>query len=113
MDLIELLQRLALNDEDAVRLAIGAAAAPRAGAALDGRTNALVQLAALLSLGAATCSCRVAVEVARTHGATDAELVGVLVAVAPALGGAGVVAAAPRLARAIDHDVEALDAPPR
>ena len=103
----ELLRRLALNDENVVRTAVGAGAlAIDGGQALDAKTGALVRLAALLSVGAATSSCRVTVDVARTAGATDAEIVGVLVAVAPAVGGARVVGAAPRLALAIDYDVE-------
>jgi alkylhydroperoxidase/carboxymuconolactone decarboxylase family protein YurZ len=51
------------------------------------------------------------VEVARAAGATDREIVAVLVAVAPVVGGARVVDAAPRLALAMDHDVDALDEP--
>jgi 4-carboxymuconolactone decarboxylase len=110
MDVIELLRRLALNDEPTVRLVVGAG---RAGtvAALDAKSAALVRLGALLSVGAATASCRVTVEVARATGATDQEIVAVLVAVAPVVGGARVVDAAPRLALAMDHDVEGLDAP--
>jgi 4-carboxymuconolactone decarboxylase len=82
------------------------ARSPGVGGDLDAKTNALVRLAALLSIGAPTSSCRAAVELARAGGATDAEIVGVLVAVAPAVGGARVVGAAPRLALAIDYDVE-------
>jgi hypothetical protein len=66
-------------------------------------------LAALLAIGATTASCRATVEVARAGGATDQEIVGVLLAVAPAVGGARVVGAAPRLALAIDYDVEDVD----
>jgi alkylhydroperoxidase/carboxymuconolactone decarboxylase family protein YurZ len=103
----ELLRRLALNDENVVRSAVGADPPPLSGGPeLDAKTNALVRLAALLSIGAATSSCRAAVECARAADATDAEIVGVLVAVAPAVGGARVVGAAPRLALAIDYDVE-------
>jgi alkylhydroperoxidase/carboxymuconolactone decarboxylase family protein YurZ len=103
----ELLRRLALNDENVVRSAVGSASLSLSGGPdLDAKTNALVRLAALLSIGAATSSCRAAVELARAVGATDAELVGVLVAVAPAVGSARVVGAAPRLALAIDYDVE-------
>jgi alkylhydroperoxidase/carboxymuconolactone decarboxylase family protein YurZ len=51
------------------------------------------------------------VEVARAAGASDREIVAVLVAVAPVVGGARVVEAAPRLALAMDHDVDALDEP--
>jgi 4-carboxymuconolactone decarboxylase len=107
MDAEELLRRLALNDENVVRSAVGADSRSLCGGGdLDAKTNALVRLAALLSIGAATSSCRAAVELARASDATDAEIVGVLVAVAPAVGGARVVGAAPRLALAIDYDVE-------
>ncbi|HEX5898131.1 MAG TPA: carboxymuconolactone decarboxylase family protein [Solirubrobacteraceae bacterium] len=103
----ELLRRLALNDENVVRSAVGADLLPLGGGPeLDAKTKALVRLAALLSIGAATSSCRAAVEFAHASGAGDSEIVGVLVAVAPVVGGARVVGAAPRLALAIDYDVE-------
>jgi 4-carboxymuconolactone decarboxylase len=110
----ELLRRLALNDEQAVRSAIGAGTATgtvASAASLDDKTRALVRLGALLSLGAATVSCRATVELARAAGATDEELVGVLLAVGPAVGAARLVTAAPLLALAIDYDVEDGDAP--
>jgi alkylhydroperoxidase/carboxymuconolactone decarboxylase family protein YurZ len=107
VDAEELLRRLALNDEKVVRSAVSADSRSLGGGAdLDAKTDALVRLAALLSIGAATSSCRAAVERARASDATDAEIVGVLVAVAPAVGGARVVGAAPRLALAIDYDVD-------
>ena len=40
-------------------------------------------------------------------GATESEIVGVLIAVAPAVGVARVVSTAPRLATAIGYDLEA------
>ncbi|HWH95152.1 MAG TPA: carboxymuconolactone decarboxylase family protein [Baekduia sp.] len=110
IDAIELLRRLALNHEPTVRLVVGARPAGAVDA-LDAKSAALVRLGAQLSVGAATASCRVAAEVARAAGATDQEMVAVLVTVAPVVGGARVVAAAPRLALALDHDVEALDGP--
>jgi alkylhydroperoxidase/carboxymuconolactone decarboxylase family protein YurZ len=106
----ELLRRLALNDEQAVRSAIGTGSVASA-APLDDKTRALVRLGALLSVGAATVSCRATVELARAAGATDEELVGVLLAVGPAVGAARLVTAAPMLALAIDYDVEDVDAP--
>jgi alkylhydroperoxidase/carboxymuconolactone decarboxylase family protein YurZ len=107
VDAEELLRRLALNDENVVRSAVGADSLSLSdGPDLDGKTSALVRLAALLSIGAATCSFRATVDVARAEGATNAEIVRVLVAVAPAVGGARIVGAAPRLALAIDYDVE-------
>jgi alkylhydroperoxidase/carboxymuconolactone decarboxylase family protein YurZ len=109
----ELLRRLALNDEQTVRSAIGAGTGTgtAAVASLDDKTRALVRLGALLSVGAATVSCRSTVEFARAAGATDEELVGVLLAVGPAVGAARLVTAAPMLALAIDYDVEDVDAP--
>lgn len=108
----ELLRRFALNDERTVGAAVGGRPlAVGRGQALDAKTAALVRLAALLAVGAATTSCRVVVERARAAGATEDELVEVLVAVAPAVGAARVVGAAPRLALAIDYDVaEVVDA---
>jgi alkylhydroperoxidase/carboxymuconolactone decarboxylase family protein YurZ len=104
----DLLRRLALNDENAVRVVLQDAPAPvvpgRGG--LDFKTHALVRLGALLSVGAATDSCRLAVDLARAAGADDDELVGALVAVGPAIGFARLVAVAPRLALAIGYDVD-------
>src|SRR3954467_15421026 len=94
----DLLRRLALNDENAVRLVLQSRPSPTTatgpGAPLDFKAHALVRLGALLSIGAATDSCRLAVELARAAGATDDELVGVLVAVGPVVGFARLVAAA-------------------
>lgn len=111
MQVEELLRRLALNDEVAVRSAVGAGPATPAlsGRGLDAKTNALVRLAALLSIGAAATSCRASVEAAYAAGATDEEMVAVLMAVGPAVGAARVVASAPLLALAIDYDLEEAD----
>jgi alkylhydroperoxidase/carboxymuconolactone decarboxylase family protein YurZ len=109
VNVIELLRRLALNDEQAVRRAVSAGEVEYTGA-LEPKAAALVRLGALLAVGAATASCRVTVDVARASGATDEEIVAVLVAVAPVVGSARLVAAAPQLALAIDYDVEDADA---
>src|SRR5438309_377272 len=104
----ELLRRLTLNDEDAV----AAVLMPSAGSAtplppeLDARTDALVRLGAVLASGGTTASCRLATERARDAGAGDAEIVGVLVAVGPAIGMARLVGVARRLALAIDMDLD-------
>ncbi|WCB95163.1 hypothetical protein DSM104299_03906 [Baekduia alba] len=105
----DLLRRLALNDENAVRIVLqdapGAGANPNGGG-LDLKTHSLVRLGALLSVDAATDSCRLAVDLARAAGADDDEIVGALVAVGPAIGFARLVAVAPRLALAIGYDVD-------
>jgi alkylhydroperoxidase/carboxymuconolactone decarboxylase family protein YurZ len=103
----ELIRRLALNDERAVAavLAPSAATAATLPPELDAKTDALVRLGAVLSSGGTTSSCRVATERARAAGADDAEIVGVLVAVGPAIGMARLVEVARRLALAIDVEV--------
>jgi alkylhydroperoxidase/carboxymuconolactone decarboxylase family protein YurZ len=103
----ELLRRLARNDEPTVQVVLRRPGARAAGAgdALDDKTQALVHLGALLSVDAATDSCRLAVDIARAAGASDTELVGVLLAVGPVVGFARLVTAAPRLALAIGYDV--------
>ena len=95
-----LLCRLSLHDERSVRAAL---ADPEL---LDPRVQALVGLGALLAVDAATVSLRHKVEVAQRAGATEEEIVGVLLAIAPAVGHARTVAVAPRLALALGYDVE-------
>ncbi len=74
--------------------------------ALPPATAGLVHLAALLAVGASTTTLRWAVELASRAGADDEEIVEVLAIVAPTVGSARVVAAAPRLALAIGYDVD-------
>ena len=98
------LRRLALNDEPSLRTAL---ADPGSASDLDAKTQALIRLGALLSLGAATVSVRCAVELATAAGATDDEIVGVLLAIAPAVGNARVVGVAPSLGLALGYDFDA------
>ena len=102
-----LLRRLALNDEESVGMVLASGSDARGSAALRPKVDLLVQLGALLALGAATSSLRATVDRATEAGATEAEIVGVLIAVAPAVGLARVVSTAPRLAMAIGYDIEA------
>ena len=99
-----LLRRIALSDDTVVTSLL----APHGGdllPVLDVRTRALVCLGALISLGAPTTSYRCAVEAAYSAGATDEEIVGVLSTVAPVIGLARTVHAAPGLALALGYDV--------
>ena len=102
-----LLRRLALNDEESVGMVLASGSDAARSAALRPKVDLLVQLGALLALGAATSSLRATVDRAIEAGATEAEIVGVLIAVAPAVGLARVVSTAPRLAMAIGYDIEA------
>ena len=108
MDEVErLLRRLAINDEESVGMVLSNGAQLAGGQVLRPKVDLLVRLGALLALGAATSSLRTTVGHALEAGATEAEIVGVLIAVAPALGVARVVSSAPRLALAIGYDIEA------
>ncbi len=102
----ELLRRLALNDESAVRSMLSGNRDAGGVPPLDLKTRALVSIGALLAVGAGTTSLKWMTETAYEAGATDEEIVGVLVAVGPELGLAGIVCGAPKLALAIGYDVE-------
>jgi alkylhydroperoxidase/carboxymuconolactone decarboxylase family protein YurZ len=101
-----LLRRLALNDEGSVEMVLARGSRTEAGTMLVPKVDLLVRLGALLALGAATTSLRTTVERAKRAGATDDEIVGVLLAVAPAVGQARVVSTAPKLATAIGYRME-------
>ena len=108
MDEVErLLRQLALNDEPSVREVLATGNDRATATRLDQKVGLLVRLGALLTLGAATSSLRVTVEQAIQAGASEPEIVDVLVTVGPAVGLARVVAAAPRLAVALGYDLEA------
>ena len=103
-----LLRRLALNDEGAVQAVLSAGpTAPRV-PMLDPKIHALVRLGALLAGGAETTSLCWMTDLAYEAGATDDDIVGVLVAIGPTVGLAGLVREAPRLALAIGYDIEDL-----
>ncbi len=106
-DVERLLRRLAVNDEESVGMVLSNRPDLAGTAVLRPKVDLLVRLGALLALGAATNSLRAAVDRALDAGATETEIVGVLIAVAPAVGVARVVSAAPRLALAIGYDIEA------
>jgi 4-carboxymuconolactone decarboxylase len=106
-DVERLLRLLALNDEKSVEMVLVRGRDCDAAAALKPKVDVLVLLGALLALGAATTSLRATVRHAIEAGATETEIVGVLIAVAPAIGLARVVSTAPRLAIAIGYDIEA------
>jgi 4-carboxymuconolactone decarboxylase len=99
------LRRLALSDEGSLRSVVAGPGMPGAGD-LDAKDQALVALAALLSVGAAVVSLRRAVELVYAAGGSEDEVLGVLLAIAPAVGHARVVGMAPQLALALGYDLE-------
>jgi len=89
---------LALNDEAAVESILGAVSVDIGDGVLDVKTHALARLCALIALQSADASYEWAVSVALAAGATDEEIVGALVAVAPIVGLARMNSAAVALA---------------
>ena len=108
----ETLRRLALNDEAFVETVLGMGHDTVDASHLDPKTHALLRLAASLAIDAAPSSYQASVETAMAAGATVDEVVGSLIAVAPTIGLARVVSAAPELGLALGYDVDAaLEAP--
>jgi 4-carboxymuconolactone decarboxylase len=106
-----LLRRLALGDEHAVAsmMSLAVDAVP---CGLDAKHRALARLAGVIAVAATTPEYQWCVDLALAAGASDDEVVGVLVSVAPVVGTARVVAAAPELAVALGYDIDtALEAP--
>jgi 4-carboxymuconolactone decarboxylase len=98
---------LAVNDEQAVSMVLLGGSGSTCEVQPPAKVDLLVQLGALLALGASTTSLRATVDNAIIAGATEEEIVGVLIAIAPAVGLARVVATAPKLALAIGYDLDA------
>jgi alkylhydroperoxidase/carboxymuconolactone decarboxylase family protein YurZ len=84
-------------DHDLLTTGLELRAEWQARSGLDARSYALVKLAALIALDAPPASYVWQVANALAAGATPADLVGVLIAVTPQVGGPRVVAAAPEL----------------
>ena len=103
----ETLRRLALNDETFVAAVLGMGRDTVEVSQLDRKTHALARLSASLAVDAASISYQSSVGLALAAGSTVDEIVGCLIAVAPVIGLARVVSAAPELALALGYDVDA------
>jgi len=101
----ELLRRLALNDEGALRSVLRTSTTDVDSSSLDAKTHALVRLAGLLAVESATASYAWCVSAALAAGATEDEMIAVLVALAPLIGLARVNWAASELAAALGFDL--------
>jgi alkylhydroperoxidase/carboxymuconolactone decarboxylase family protein YurZ len=75
--------------------------------ALDGRTEALVRLAALVAMRAPTTAYRDTVEAALDGGAREEEVIGTLIAVAGTVGLSRLVSATVALGLALGYDIDA------
>lgn len=100
------LSDLAANDQRFVEEILAMQLANVEASGLDPKTHALARLGALVALDAAPASYRATVGMALSAGSTVDDIVGVLIAVAPTVGLARVVSAAPAIAAAIGYDVE-------
>jgi 4-carboxymuconolactone decarboxylase len=103
----ERLRRLGIQDEAVIESLFATRLDNLEASGLDPKTHALVRLGALLAIGAAPVSFHSSVEAALAAGATDDEIVGTLVAVAPVIGLARVVSATPEVALPMGYDIDA------
>ena len=93
----KVLAALAQGDPDLLAAGLEVRAEWKARSGLDARGYALVKLAALIALDAPPASYFWQVSNALEAGATPEDLIGVLIAIAPQVGGPKLVAAAPEL----------------
>jgi len=91
------LASLALGNQDSLAAGLELRADWQARSGLDGRSFALVKIAALIALDAPPASYLWQVANALDAGATPEDIFGVLIAIAPQVGGPRLVAAAPEL----------------
>ena len=77
-----------------------------AASGLDRKTIDLVKLATLIALDAPPAAYSWQVSNALAHGATPEDILDVLIAVAPQVGGPRVISAAPEILQALGIDVE-------
>jgi hypothetical protein len=101
-----LLRRLAVNDRGVLEELLGSDLGPAESVGLDGKSVAFVRLAGLVALGAGPASYQWGVAEALAAGATDAEVVGVLMALGPVVGTARLSSAVPDVALALGCDLD-------
>ena len=103
----ETLRRLAMIDEGFVEDEAGLGLDPAAASALEPKTAALLQVAVSVALGSSAVCLQWSTARALAAGATKDEIAEVLLAIAPVAGLGRVVSAAPKVATALDYDIEA------
>jgi len=103
----EILRRLAIIDEGFVEDQAGLGLGLSASRLLDPKTAALVRMGALVAIGSPRVCLEWGITWALAAGATEDEITGVLLAIAPVAGLGRVTGAIPGLASALGYDVEA------
>jgi 4-carboxymuconolactone decarboxylase len=91
------LSGLSAGDRDVLETVVGLRELNREGSGLDARTFALVKIASLIALDAPPASYAWQIANALEDGVTPEEIIGVLRAIAPQVGGPKVIAAAPEI----------------
>lgn len=104
-DTHQTLTAITTGDMDVLEKAIGLRELNLEGSGLDSRTFALVKIAALVALDAPPASYAWQIGNALAEGVTPEEMLGVLRAVAPQVGGPKVIAAAPEIMLALGLDL--------
>lgn len=102
----DILRRLAIVDESFAEDQAGLRLGSPGSLLLDPKTAALVQVAALVAIGAPGVCLQWSTTQALAAGATEDEITGVLLAIAPAAGLGRVVGAVTDVADALGYDVE-------
>lgn len=105
-DTHQTLSDLSSGKVDILEEAVGLREANREASGLDPRTFALTKIAALIALDAPPASYAWQVANALDDGATPEDILGVLRAIAPQVGGPKVVAAAPEIMVALGLSVD-------
>jgi|SRR6266545_4147169 len=104
-DTHQVLKGLSAGEVEFLESAVGLREAQLERTGLDARTFALVKIAALIALDAPPASYAWQITNALEDGATPEDILGVLRAVAPQVGGPRVVAAAPEVMLALGLDL--------
>jgi 4-carboxymuconolactone decarboxylase len=103
----ETLRKLAMIDEGFVEDEAGLGLDPASKSTLDPKTAALLRVAVSVALGSQTVCLEWSTGRALAAGASEDEIIGVLLAIAPVAGRGRVVAAAPEVATALGYDIAA------
>jgi 4-carboxymuconolactone decarboxylase len=103
----ETLRKLAIIDEGFVEDEAGPGFDPAGESTLDPKTAALLQVGVSVAVGSAAVCLEWSTGRALAAGASEDEIAGVLLAIAPVAGVGRIVAAAPEVATALGYDVAA------
>jgi alkylhydroperoxidase/carboxymuconolactone decarboxylase family protein YurZ len=109
----EILRRLAIVDEGFAGSHAGLDLGPPGARVLDPKVAALVRVGALAAIGSPEVCLEWSTSQALAAGATEEEVTGALLAVAPVIGLGRIVGAAPGVAGAFGYDIEAALEDPR